>query len=516
VSILFLTFNSEFRSLVIKPINNSTNNEGVPLSNRANDSPPYQGVNFLGYHTTIPETREYHKRIPDDYFDKSFSIISNAGMNIIRYLFTWESYEKNPSLFISELKEVSKYADKWGIRVIYSNDQFHISSWLDSRSGYGFPSFLFKSNENLPYDGGGASGNKTAKLWWTAWHDRNIRDMDGNDGWTLQADFLKQVVKVVDGHASTMGYEILNEPQVYNASDWEKIGNYNTYISGELRKLSSKTIIFDRQLPSDIGGPILAFPENMAKMAPNNTTNTIFKTTLFGVPFHCSFAEARLNTAARTAQLSSSPLWIGEFNVGITAADPIADINQTEINLFIDKFKETKAWGWSYWIWSFRQHPSNIKNYDLVSVTENSIKTTKYFDYFKNLISNEKDTAPSKDTICPTAPVVKINATQPGTDYSKSTPDEPVLINVNNNSISVEGQAYDTGSGIKLVQIRLKDSPYQNVNHESPGDWSKWSSSILATNAKEENELIIKVEDNADNIKYHTIFVKIVKGDNRK
>jgi hypothetical protein len=90
------------------------------------------------------------------------------------------------------------------------------------------------------------------------------------------------------------------------------------------------------------------------------------------------------------------------------------------------------------------------------------------------------------------------------------------LINVNNNSISVEGESYDTGSGIKLVQIRLKDSPYQNVNHESPGDWSKWSSSILATNAKEENELIVKVEDNAGNIKYHTIFVKIVKGDNRK
>ena len=198
MSILFLTFNSEIRSLVIKPINNSTNDEGATLSNRANDSPPYQGVNFLGYHTTIPETREYHKRIPDDYFDKSFSIISNAGMNIIRYLFTWESYEKNPSLFISELKEVSKYADKWGIRVIYSNDQFHISSWLDSRSGYGFPSFLFKSNEYLPYDGGGTSGNKTAKLWWTARHDRNIRDMDVNDGWTLQADFLKKVVKVVD------------------------------------------------------------------------------------------------------------------------------------------------------------------------------------------------------------------------------------------------------------------------------------------------------------------------------
>ena len=105
-----------------------------------------------------------------------------------------------------------------------------------------------------------------------------------------------------------MGYEILNEPQVYDKTQWQKIGNYNTYISNELRKLSSKTIVFDRQLPSDIGGPIFALPDNMAKMAPKNTTNSMFKTTLFGLPTHCSYAEDRLSTSARTAQLGKSSL----------------------------------------------------------------------------------------------------------------------------------------------------------------------------------------------------------------
>ena len=273
-------------------------------------------------------------------------------MNIIRYLFTWESYEKNPSLFIRELKEVAEDADKWGIGVIYTHDQFHVSSWLDPQSGYGFPSFLFKNNKGLPYNGGGASDNKTAKLWWTNWYDKSIRDVNGSDGWVLQANFLKKVVGTVDNYKSTLGYEILNEPQVYNLSHWYKIGNYNTYISDELRELTSKTIIFDRQLPSDIGGPIHALPDNMAKMAPKNTTNIVFKATLFGLPTHCSFAEARLNTVARTAEILGIPLWLGEFNVGITALDPIADINQTEVKLFVDKFKEIKAWGWSYWMWS--------------------------------------------------------------------------------------------------------------------------------------------------------------------
>ena len=98
---------------------------------------------------------------------------------------------------------------------------------------------------------------------------------------------------------------------------WKKIGNYNTFIADELRKLTSKVIVFDRQLPSDIGGPIFALPDNMAEMAPRNTSNVVFKATLFGLPTYCSYAEARLNTAGRTAQLLEIPLWLGEFNVGM-------------------------------------------------------------------------------------------------------------------------------------------------------------------------------------------------------
>jgi hypothetical protein len=297
-------------------------------------------------------------------------------MNTIRYLFTWESYEKNPSLFVAELRQVAEAGDKWGINIIYANDQFHISSWLDPEFGYGFPSLLFENNNELPYDGGGASDTGTAKLWWTNWYNRTASDANGNDGWILQANFLKKVVQTVDNHTSTLGYEILNEPQVYDKTQWEKIGNYNTYIANELRKLSPKVIVFDRQLPSDLGGPIFALPDNMAKMAPKNIPNSMFKTTLFGLPTHCSYAEDRLSTSARTAQLARVPLWIGEFNIGITTNEPTTDINQTEVELFVDKFEEASAWGWAYWMWSFRQHPENVRNYDLVNVTGNNINTT--------------------------------------------------------------------------------------------------------------------------------------------
>ena len=89
----------------------------------------------------------------------------------------------------------------------------------------------------------------------------------------------------------------MNEPVVYNTDQWQEIGNYNSFITEELRKSTDKLIFFDRQVPSDIGGHIQAYPENMAKMAPRNLTNVVYKSTLYGAPFSCTYAEDRLNTA---------------------------------------------------------------------------------------------------------------------------------------------------------------------------------------------------------------------------
>jgi hypothetical protein len=313
-------------------------------------------------------------------------------MNTVRYVFTWEAYEKNPLLFMNELSTVAQTADMFGLKVIYANDQYLVSSWLNTQLGYGFPSVFFLKNiTKYPKDSGGSFDSPTVHRWWTDWYNRSISDTYGNDGWTLQADFLKKIVKVVDNHTSTLGYEILNEPEVYSIDQWEKLGKYNTFMTNELRTVTYKAIVFDRQLPSDVGGSIDAYPENMMKMAPSNTTNVIFKTTLYGLPTHCSYAESRLNTAAKTAQLLRIPIWIGEFNNGITKQHPVSDINQTDVNLYIEKFKEIGAWGWSFWIWSFIPHLSAIKNYNLVNFTANGMQTTKYFEYIRKSLTSSID-----------------------------------------------------------------------------------------------------------------------------
>ncbi|MDP9288370.1 MAG: cellulase family glycosylhydrolase [Thermoproteota archaeon] len=474
---------------------------------RAKQNTPFIGVNVAGYYTTMAESRTYNSQFPLNYYDESFRTISQANMNNIRYLFTWESYEKNPTQFVDELVAVANAADKWGIKVIYANDQYHISSWLDQQAGYGFPSILFENNPSLPQGAGGSSDTPAAEIWWTEWYNRSIKDINGNDGWKLQADFLKKVVNTVNNHISTLGYEILNEPQVYSVDQWDKLGKYNTFIASELRTLTKKTIVFDRQLPSDIGGPIDAFPENMAKMAPKNETNILFKSTVYGLPTHCSYAEGRLNTAATTAQILRIPLWIGEFNMGITRQHPFADLNQSELNLFVQKFKGVNAWGWDLWVWSFKPSASNVKNYNLVNLTSSNhhitIETTKYFDYLKNSISDTS--GGESQTICPTISMTKIAGESIGIRSPSSGP-----LTLKAKDITVEGTAYNAATGIKLVEIHLDGQNYRSAVPISKGNWIRWYASMPISNASPGiHKLVAKATDYAGNYNYDTVDVNV-------
>src|SRR5947208_17068278 len=96
-----------------------------------------------------------------------------------------------------------------------------------------------------------------------------------------QAEFLIFVVQLVDKHPSTLGYEILSEPQVHNADQWTKIGKFNNFITEKLRKITNKTIIYSMNIPIDLKGQIKVNHENMAKMVPQDKKKIIFKYSMY-------------------------------------------------------------------------------------------------------------------------------------------------------------------------------------------------------------------------------------------
>ena len=109
---------------------------------------------------------------------------------------------RDPVAFIKELEDVAKTADKYGIKVIYDNHQFHTSSWLNLGRGTGFPAYLFDDPVLYKQGSGGTPKSTAAETWWTNWWNRTIKSVNGTDGWTLQEDFLKKIVGIVDKHLS--------------------------------------------------------------------------------------------------------------------------------------------------------------------------------------------------------------------------------------------------------------------------------------------------------------------------
>ena len=364
----------------------------------ATGNEPYVGVNMRGVHTAVSQQRSNTSAdsLPANYYEDSFRILSEAGMNHVRYTVYWEAYVVNPTSFMNELQLVANTADKYGINVIYDNHQFHTSSYLNPQRGNGFPSSLLEGDPKFSYGAGGSPKYQSANLWWTDWWNRSIRDANGTDGWTLLLGYLQEIVHAVDSHPSTLGYEILSEPQVHSSDQWEKIGSFNSFMVNELRKITQKTLAYSMNIPVDLKSPIGVNPTNLAEMAPVNKTNVVFKISLYGLPEPDSYQGDRLEIFLRTSELAQVPLYIGEWNNVLREASineegervfninpEQSDISQEEANLIVRTFEDIDAWGMAYWQWRLQTH--QVDNYNLVNVTDSgTISTTSYFEILKN------------------------------------------------------------------------------------------------------------------------------------
>ena len=364
---------------------------------------PFIGVDMKGLYTSTVHSKRSDLFFPDNYYNDSFKLIAGAGINHIRYVLYWQAYENDPISFIDELQSVTSLADKWGLHVIYDNHQYHTSSWLDPLKGSGFPPSLFNDNVTYPYGSGGAPVNPSASKWWTNWWNHNITDAHGLDGWTLQIEFLKSVIKTVEAHSSTIGYEILNEPQIHSADQWSKIGSYNTFMTNELRKMTNKTLVVDMTIPVQLHNPQLNMTsENIAKMLPENKKNVVFKISMYGIPTVGSYQAAKLSLLAEVAMINGLPLYIGEWNDASTEErtnaesqevkelkEVSSDLSQTDADIMTKKFKDMGAWGWAFWNWYYLH--DSTPDFNLITVTSNGdMTTTKYFEILKNAIANSK------------------------------------------------------------------------------------------------------------------------------
>jgi hypothetical protein len=355
---------------------------------------PFVGVAMKGAYVDQKENRENTPLPPATYFDESFRLLSEAGLNHVRFLFYWEAYEKNPQGFMNEIEQVANAADKYGIKVIYDNHQWHTSSWLEKR-GTGFPTSLFANNsQQYPMNSGGKEGEPVAKLWWSNFWDGTIKDGKGNDAWTLLADFYKKIVAAVDSHESTLGYEILSEPHVESADQWEKIGSFNSFITDELRSVTQKVIVYSMNVPVDLNGPIQLTPENLADMAPANKENVWFKISVYGIPDRDQYQKERFDLFLKARDLTGIPLYIGEWNNvvrtqvnGVFQLDPQkSGLNLQIADTMLEAFKNENITASAFWKWDYQD--ADTASFNLLSHQNGTMTTTGYYTILKDSVAN--------------------------------------------------------------------------------------------------------------------------------
>jgi hypothetical protein len=354
---------------------------------------PINGVAMKGAYVSVKQNNYDVPSPPSNYIDDSFRLISQAGLNHVRFLIYWEAYEVNPEAFMKEIQSVAAAGDKWGVKIIYDNHQWHTASWLE-RKGTGFPTSVYENNSKYVKGGGGNTPDPAAKLFWTDWWNRSVKDGQGRDGWTLMADFLKKIVTEVDNRSSTLGYEILSEPHVNNVDEWPKIGEFNTFIVGELRNITQKTIAYSMNVPVDLKSPINITPENLAKMAPAYKQNVVFKISVYGIPDRDAYQKQRFDTFLKTRDLTGIPIYIGEWNNvvrtpgegGVFKLNPaLSDLTEDNADKILEAFKNAGVWGTAFWKWDYKA--ADTASFNLVLNNNGTLVPTKYYDILKNAVA---------------------------------------------------------------------------------------------------------------------------------
>ena len=352
-------------------------------------SQPINGVVMKGAFVNMKQDDNGSPEAPQDYIDDSLKMISEAGLDHARFLFYWEAYERDPDAFIKEIKSVADAADKYGVKIIYDNHQWHTSSWLEDR-GTGFPWSLFEGEYSK--GGGGNTQDKAAQVFWADWWDRSVKGKEGKDGWAQMAEFLKEIVLTVDNHSSTLGYEILSEPHVDVTNQWSKIGKFNSFITEELRDITSKTIVYSMNVPVDLNSQINISPQNLAKMAPSNKENIAFKISVYGVPDRDDYQKERFDLFLDTRNLTGVPLYIGEWNNvvrtkegGVFKINPGAsDFTKSNAGKILEALKKEGVWGTAFWKWDYRD--ADTASFNLVSDENGKLVPTKYFGILEDSV----------------------------------------------------------------------------------------------------------------------------------
>ncbi len=342
------------------------------------------GVNFDGIKVAERQSRSRTIAPPNNYISDSFRMFSEKKLDCIRVPFYWESFEKDPDGFFHELGVISEEADKNNLSCIYDNHQWECSSFLGQ--GIGFPNSLLSTlfQRNPPKDGSWNHPNKREQeRFWNQWWDRKIVNGENKDGWELQRDLLRAVVNKLNNKKSTLGFEILNEPQVFRRSDFKKVSEYHDFMIANLEKDTKKPFHISYVYSNSIRS--IGLPWRQSKIRPKiQTKNEIIFDVHPYPPYHIILLYYKLVSTL----MKNNMIYAGEYNSGIKEN---VTINSRQHSQYIKRFLDFSMHGAAFWWWSFGSDNNHLA-FNLTKVLNNRIQPNENFENLcKAIKSNLKD-----------------------------------------------------------------------------------------------------------------------------
>jgi hypothetical protein len=263
-----------------------------------------------------------------NYVSESMDYIASNGFNAVRVPFYWESFVFNPTQFMNEIELVIQEAEKNDICVILDNHHFYTSShWnleVEGKSdGRGFPSFVVEDfpKKNNDYI-------QTAGPFWNAFLSNTIM-VDGEKVWDVQWEFLSGIINAVDDSDAVAGYEILNEPHLFQSAHYDKLGDYNTFMAQKIRSISDKKIFFDRETTRGFQRE----PSMELRIFPDGVSGVVYAPHLYSVPTPGSQGDKQMNNFKTWSTQRGTEVLIGEWGAD-TQGNAVTFMNKMKSNDF--------------------------------------------------------------------------------------------------------------------------------------------------------------------------------------
>jgi polyhydroxyalkanoate synthesis regulator phasin len=260
-------------------------------------------------------------------------------------------------------------------------------------------------------------------------------------------------------------------------------------------------------VPVDLNGPIKVSPENLAKMAPSDKKNVVFKISVYGVPDRDDYQKERFDMFLETRNLTGVPLYIGEWNNVVRTRDGsvfkinpgLSELTKSNAGEILGAFKEVGMWGTAFWKWDFRD--ADTESFNLLSDGNGQINPTKYFDILEDSVESVYGSTDVQESIEPidTEQAASVDTEQAASVDTQSGTEEAKQNNLINELVKTGKLTEEEAKELVTKSIQTGSGNPSATDTATASDTETRASNITSTLNTEDNSDSTQTSTNENN-----------------